>query len=202
MTSPSRGENKKYLKPPPRLPSQLPWTPKVVSGDLLSTLRNSLHSIKNCMGPSQRTPKTKLLELWVILRFRGPFSRSCWRFLGIHIKIIWTYERIRIRIFHSPTVPDLNVGGDEVKMSSKIPQEFMRLKQKYHSHTYHPCMVCLSIDMLNVVWVNIRKCWVVCMGVVPFFNQMFGEGPAIYMGNFACFGSQVKWKHLGWLDYI
>ena len=58
---------------------------------------------QNWMGPSQRTPKTKLLELWVILRFfRALFSRSCWGCLGIHIKIIWTYEWIRIRISTSP----------------------------------------------------------------------------------------------------
>ena len=37
-------------------------------------------SIKNWMGPYQRTPR-RLLELFNT-QFRGPFSGSCWRFLG------------------------------------------------------------------------------------------------------------------------
>ncbi len=45
---------------------------------------NNLGSIKNWMGPYQPTPFSKLRSSYSILRFfRGPFSGSCWRFLGL-----------------------------------------------------------------------------------------------------------------------
>ena len=40
-------------------------------------------SIKNWMGPNPNGPLSKLRSSYEILRFRGPFSGSCWIFLGI-----------------------------------------------------------------------------------------------------------------------
>ena len=53
-------------------------------------------------------------------------------------------------------------------------------------------MVCLSIDMLNVGVGKYTKMLGGMYGNCTIFNQMFGEGPALYMGNFACFGSQCE----------
>ena len=46
-------------------------------------------SIKNWMGPYQQTPKELLELLYRLFRFRGPFSGSCWRYLGIEGGMFW-----------------------------------------------------------------------------------------------------------------
>ena len=58
----------------------------------IATFSDKYVSIKNWMGPYQRTPK-EVARVFLILRFRGPFSGSYWRFLGMLVfKVVILYE--------------------------------------------------------------------------------------------------------------
>ena len=53
-------------------------------------------SINNWMGPNPNGPLSKLRSSYMILRFfRGPFSGSCWRFLGMFELVLKTIEALR-----------------------------------------------------------------------------------------------------------